>query len=562
VLNRHTPAVRSRGRRRSTFGAAAVAAALVLAACGGDGGGSSEGSSGGGDDTEAVGTPTPGGKVVYALEAETGSGWCLPESSLAISGIQVARAVYDTLTVPDENADYQPFLAESLVPDETYTTWTMKLRDGVTFHDGTPLDATVVKNNLDAYRGKYPGRSALLLAFVFQNIADVAVTDPMTVTITTATPWPALPAALFGSGRIGIMAQAQLDDPDTCDTNLIGTGPFVMEEWNIDQNFTATRNEDYWYSDADGNQLPYLDEIEFRPVADGNARVNGLLAEEFDMTHVGQATDIEAVREEAEPSDLHVIESAEFGEVGYQMMNISKAPFDSKIAREAVVAAVDMDVYNQTQNLGILTNANGPFAPGEIGHEDDTGWPGYDLEKAKDLVAEYESTTGQPLAFTLLSTPDPGTLKAVQIFQQMFIKAGMDVTLRQVEQATLIDEAIAGNFQMLDWRNHPGGDPDGQYDWWKSDSVVNFSKIDDPEIDRLLDEGRATADRAERQRIYGDVSKRFASEVYNLWMQWTLWTVASQGDVHGVFGPALPDGAAPFEGLATGHSVAGLWVQQ
>jgi peptide/nickel transport system substrate-binding protein len=115
---------------------------------------------------------------------------------------------------------------------------------------------------------------------------------------------------------------------------------------------------------------------------------------------------------------------------------------------------------------------------------------------------------------------------------------------------------------MLDWRNHPGGDPDGQYDWWKSGSVVNFSKIDDPEIDRLLDEGRATADRAQRQEIYGQISERFASEQYNLWMQWTLWTIGSQGDVHGVFGPALPDGSAPFEGLATGHSVAGLWAEQ
>lgn len=561
MLRPHPSASSSLRRRHRALGAAAVAASLVLAACGGSGGESGSGGGGGGDDTDA-GTPTPGGKVVYALEAETTSGWCLPEGSLAISGIQVARAVYDTLTVPDENADYQPYLAETLEPNEDYTVWTMKLRDGVTFHDGTALDATVVKNNLDAYRGKYEGRNALLLAFVFQNISDVAVVDPMTVQITTATPWPALPAALFGSGRVGIMAQAQLDDPDHCDTNLIGTGPFVMDEWIVDQSFTATKNPDYWATDADGNALPYLDEIEFRPIADGNTRVNGLLSEEIDITHVGQATDIETLRDEVDSADLNVIESAEYGEVGYQMMNTSIAPFDNKIARQAVVAAVDMDAYNQTQNLGILTNANGPFAPGEIGYEEDTGWPGYDPELAKDLVAQYESETGQPFEFTLLSTPDPGTLKAVQIFQQMFIKAGMDVQLRQVEQATLIDEAIAGNFQMLDWRNHPGGDPDGQYDWWKSGSVVNFSKIDDPEIDRLLDEGRATADRAQRQEIYGQISERFASEQYNLWMQWTLWTIGSQGDVHGVFGPALPDGSAPFEGLATGHSVAGLWVQQ
>ena len=94
------------------------------------------------------------------------------------------------------------------------------------------------------------------------------------------------------------------------------------------------------------------------------------------------------------------------------MMNTSIAPFDNRIARQAVVAAVDMDVYNQTQNLGILTNANGPFAPGEIGHSDDTPWPGYDLELAKELVAQYESETGQPFEFTLLSTPDRSSTSA------------------------------------------------------------------------------------------------------------------------------------------------------
>jgi len=550
----------SRTHRRRSTGAVAVAlaATMVLAACGGSG--SSEG--GGGDGEGDAGTPTPGGTAVYGLEAETAGGWCLPEASLAISGIQVARAIYDTLTVPDENADYQPFLAETLEPNADYTVWTMKLREGITFHDGTALDATVVKNNLDAYRGEYPGRSALLLAFVFENISDVTVTDPMTVTITTATPWPALPAALFGSGRIGIMAQSQLDDPDTCDSKLIGTGPFEMEDWVIDQEFTAVKNDAYWDTDGDGNPLPYLDSIEFRPIADGNARVNGLLADELSLTQIGQAIDIETVRDEAESSDLNVIESAEFGEVGYQMMNVAKAPFDNKIARQAVQAAVDMETYNQTINLGILTNANGPFAPGEVGYEEDTGWAGYDESAAKDLVEQYETETGQPFAFTLLSTPDPGTVKSVQLLQQMFVEAGMDVDLRQVEQATLIDEAIGGNFQMMDWRNHPGGNPDGQYDWWKGGSVVNFSKINDPEMDRLLDAGRASADLAERQEIYGQVSERFASEVYNLWMQWTLWTVASQGDVHGVFGPPLPDGAKPFEGLATGHSVAGLWIQQ
>ncbi len=546
--------------RRSALIAVLSAVAVLALACGGDGG---DGGDGGGTDGEqSLGTPTPGGSVVYGLEAETTEGWCLPEASLAISGIQVARAIYDTLTIPDENAEYQPFLAESVEPNEDDTVWTIKLRPDITFHDGTPLDAEVVKNNIDAYRGVYPGRSALQYQFVFANMADVRVVDPMTVEITTKTPWPALPAALFGSGRVGIVAQAQLDDPDTCDSKLIGTGPFVFEEWKVNESLTATKNPDYWDTDADGQQLPYLDSIEFRPIEDGATRTNTLLSNEIQAAHMSMAEDIEVVTDEADGGKLNMISSGDYGEVGYQMLNTAVAPFDNKLAREAVVKAIDMDTYNSVRNQDLMTNANGPFAPGEIGHLDDTGYPTFDLEAAKDAVAAYEAETGEPLEFTITLSPDAGTVSNMQVFQEMFAKAGMEVQLETIPQAELIDKAIAKDFEMLDWRNHPGGNPDGQFDWWQSESLLNFSSIDDPEIDRLLLEGRAERDVTERQRIYGEINQRFATELYNLWMQWTQWTVGTASDVHGVMGPALPNGAEPFPGLATGHSVAGLWVEQ
>ncbi len=553
-----SPAVRTSGARRFVLLAAVSALAVLAASCGGDGGG---GDATGGDE-EPLGSPTRGGTVVYGLEAETTEGWCLPEASLAISGIQVARAIYDTLTIPDENAGYQPFLAESIEPNEDDTVWTIRLRPDVTFHDGSPLDAEVVKNNLDAYRGVYPGRTALQYMFVFENMADVSVVDPSTVQITTKTPWPALPAALFGSGRVGMVAQAQLDDAETCDSNLIGTGPFVFEEWRIDESLTATRNPDYWGTDAEGEQLPYLDAIEFRPIADGASRTNTLLSGEIQAAHMSMAEDIEAVEDEADSGQLNVISSTDYGEVGYQMLNTATAPFDNVAAREAVVTAIDMETYNSVRNQGFMTNANGPFAPGEIGHLEDTGYPTYDLDAAKAAVAAYEAETGEPLEFTITLTPDAGTVSNMQVFQEMFAKAGIEASLETVPQAELIDRAIAKDFQMLDFRNHPGGNPDGQFDWWKSDSVLNFSSIDDPEIDRLLLEGRAERDVTERQRIYGEINQRFATELYNIWMQWTQWTVATSPNVHGIMGPALPDGAAPFPGLATGHSVAGLWVEQ
>jgi peptide/nickel transport system substrate-binding protein len=539
-----------------------LAVALVAAACGGgDDSGSGDGGSGGSGE-EATGKPTPGGKVTYGLEGETTGGWCLVEGQLAISGIQVARTIYDTLTIPDAEANYTPYLATAVTPNDTFTEWTINLREGVKFHDGTALDATVVKNNLDAYRGAYPARKPLLFIFVFDNISAVDVVDPMTVKVTMKSPWSSFPAFLYGSGRIGIMAQAQLDDPETCDTNLIGTGPFKIKEWKVNEKFVATKNPDYWQKDSDGVQLPYLDEIEFRPIPDGDARVNALLSGELNAMHTSGAEQIDALRSERDSGQVSLVESTDFAEVSYIMLNMSKPPFDNLNARLAAAYSLDRDTYNKVRNLDLFTMASGPFANGETGYLEDAGFPEYDLDKAKDYVAKYTAETGKPLEFTALSTSDPSTVKSAQFIQEQAEKAGMKVSLRQTDQASLINEALGGNWQALSWRNHPGGNPDSQYVWWKSGSPVNFGKINDPEIDRLLDEGRAEPDPDKAAAVYEGINKQFGAQAYNIWLNWTQWDIATAPDVSGVYGPNNPDGTEPFEGLAVGHPTLGLWVKQ
>ena len=168
--------------------------------------------------------PVRGGQLVYGLEAETDGGFCLPEAQIAISGMQVVRAIYDFLTVPDAKGGYAPYLAKAVDHDASFRTWTISLRSGVRFHDGTELDATVVKNNLDAYRGAYKGRSPLLFSFVLKNIDTVSVVNQLTVRVTTKTPWSAFPAVLYSSGRLGILAQSQLDDKESCARKLVTTG--------------------------------------------------------------------------------------------------------------------------------------------------------------------------------------------------------------------------------------------------------------------------------------------------------------------------------------------------
>lgn len=550
-----------RGSKRTRWSLAAATVvlgfAMLAAACGG--GESSSGTTGSGE--QSAGKPVKGGSVTYGLEAENDGGWCLPEAQLAIAGIQVARTIYDTLTAPDAQGNYEPFLAKSVTPNADYTQWTITLRDGIKFHDGSALDATVVKNNLDAYRGKYPKRQSLLFQFVLSDIASVDVVDPMTVKVTTTTPWPAFPAFLHSSGRLGIIAQAQLDS-DKCATDLIGTGPFKLKEWKPNDHLTAVRNPDYWRKDASGTQLPYLDEITYKPVPDGQARLNAFLGGDLTAMHMSGPEQIVQLRKKKESGAINLDESEQFAETTYILTNANKPPFDNINARLAAAYAVDRSSFNQVRNLGITTIASGPFAKGSVGYLKDTGFPEYNLAKAKEYAKKYTDETGKPLEITVLSTPDASTVKSAQFIQEQVQKAGFKVNLKTVEQAQLISTALGSDWNAMAWRNHPGGAPDLQYVWWHSGMPTNFGKFSDPVIDKLLDQGRGEADPAKQKPIYEDLNREFAKQAWNLWLNWTLWDVATATNIHGVYGPDLPEGGKPFTGLATGHPVDGMWVSK
>ncbi len=463
-----------------------------------------DGGGGGGGEPTDEGTPTPGGEITYGLEAETASGWCLPEAQLAISGIQVARTIYDTLTAPDADGEIKPFLAESVEGNEDSTVWTIKLREGVKFHDGTdarrhgreeqprrvprPVSgprAAAVRLRLPGHRERRRGRPAH-----GQRDDEAAVGRRSRGSCTAA-------------GALGMMAQAQLDST-SCNDDLIGTGPFMKESWTVNDAFVATKNPDYWGTDADGNQLPYLDQITYKPLEDEQARFNSLQGGEFTAMHTSSSLIIEDIRSEADSGALSNVESQEFGEVNYAMLNSSTAPFDSLTARQVLAYGLNRETINEIRAANIPNLAQGPFAPGNVGYLEDTGYPAYDEQKAKDLIAQYEQETGSPLAFTYTHGGDPEGTATAQLIQELMGDLGVNVSLQPIaDQSAVIDAAIGGEFQAVGWRNHPGGDPDTQYVWWYNSATrrrfrnpVNFGRFNDPEINRLLDEGRTTADDA------------------------------------------------------------------
>jgi peptide/nickel transport system substrate-binding protein len=580
------------GRTTSSTGRAAraLAGALTLALLAAGCGGTQSGDKKEGTLTSAgltakdgesglaeAGDPQRGGTLVYGLEAESNGGFCLPEGQLAISGMMVVRAVYDTLTVPNAEGGYSPYLAKAVTPNDDFTSWTIELREGVKFHDGTDVDATVVKNNIDAYRGTYKGRNPLLFLFVLSNIASTKVVDDLTVQVDMTKPWSAFPAYLYSSSRMGIMAQSQLDDPKTCDRKLVGTGPFVFQSWSPNESFKAKRNPDYWQIAPDGKPYPYADAIELKPIPDPQVRVNALRSGDIDVMHTTSGSDIGGkLKDLRDDGKINLLVSEDASEPAFVQLNASKPPFDDIRMRKALASGVDWEEVNQVQNDGLPTVAKGPFAPSELGYVEDPGWPEFDLAAAKKLVKDYVADGGEA-QFNLTVDPTASDVRLGQLIQTRIKKAGVTVKLIQRDQAAIIDDAIGGAYEAMTFRNFPGGDPDTNYVWWYGkDNPVNFSKYDDPEINRLLDEGRGEPDPAKRKKIYQDITRRFAEQVYEIWYWYSPWAVAETAKVHNIWGPPLPGPDAtkpgkattddkslqPSTGLATGHSLIGMWTEK
>jgi peptide/nickel transport system substrate-binding protein len=496
--------------------------------------------------------PKHGGSAVFALEAETTGGYCLPDAILAASGIQVVNAIYDTLVTLNSKGEYVPYLAKTIEHNADYTQWTFTLREGIKFHNGEPLDADALKLNIDTYRGVNPNIRPRLNVFVFQDIQSVDVTGPLSVTVTLKRPWVSFPAYFWGTGRTGIVAPEQLTDRETCATHPIGTGPFKFAEWRVNEYLKVERNPDYWRKG-----LPYLDELTFRPVPEGNTRVNGLTSGEFDLITTSNSLSIIDLQEKAKAGDINVIASDKGAETAYLMLNTAKPPFDDPLARAAVWYGGSPKQVNDIRNKGLNTIASGPFPPGNPAYLDIQRKQ--DVKKGRKLVQEYEQKHGQPLSYEYLTGPEPDLVAIAQLVKEQGKKLGIDVSIRTADQSTVINEALAGNFQGVGWRNHPGGDPDTQYVWWYSTSPVNFGRFKDPVIDRLLDEGRSEPDQAKRTKIYQDINRRFAEEHYNLWSWYTYWAVGYQKDVKGIAGPPLPDGGGkPFSLFAGIIPTAGL----
>jgi peptide/nickel transport system substrate-binding protein len=523
---------------------------LVAAACGGG-----DDDSGGSNDSSDDGKPVAGGTVTYGLEGGTTS-FCLPRAQLAIAGIMVTQSVYDTLTEPNDKGEIQPYLAKSVEPNATFDEWTITLRPDVTFHDGTPVNAAAVAQNIEAWR------NGLLLGFVFGNIAEVTTPDDLTVVVKTKVPWVAFNWYLWTTGRTGIAAPAQLNDDATCDTNMIGSGPFKLDDFNpTTGDVKVSKNADYWRKG-----LPYLDGIQFKVQEDGDQRVTGLQGGQFDVIHDDAGKNLKTIEGFGDGFTVDM-EPDGYREVGQTLLNVTRPPLDDLNIRKALAMGVDRDVLNQISNDGKWDITDQIFDSKVMGYVDDPGYPKYNPAEAKKLVDAWkEDNGGDAPTFSLQSTFDQTTQALAKEVKRQLSEVGINVNLpAPVDQATIINQAIGSQVDAFLWRNYPGADPDTMYVWFYGGSVVNFNHIDDEVMNTALDEGRSEPDEATRQGHYEDFNKRLSSQAYTLWSWYQTWYIAHDSNVKGILGPNLPDENGepgtekPAPILAGYHQLLGMW---
>ena len=230
------------------------------------------------------------------------------------------------------------------------------------------------------------------------------------------------------------------------------------------------------------------------------------------------------------------------GAVRYYLMNTAKPPLDDIRARRAIALAIDRHQINELRNGGIFEVADGPFDRSVAGYMKDPGYPHYNPKESARLVEAYKAEHDGGFHVVLAHTNDPADAAEAELVKVQLGHVGIDATLQQLDQTAFIPTAVAGNFSILLWRNHPGDDPDVNYQWWSRDSRLNFGRIDDPKLQQLLDQGRGETDPVKRRRIYERVNEEFSAQLFNVWVYRLEWVVAANRRVHGLTGAPLPEG--------------------
>lgn len=575
-----------------------------------------------GEDTRvAEAGPVRGGRLVYGIEADTANPFAPYAALCAVSCQMILRAVTESLYVTDADGNIVPYLVESETPSDDYLHWELKVRDGITFHDGTPLTGEAAAYNINLCRfSQQTGPGYLGIENVWGEgqylyydtsipfaVGPGPATREMGCGFMFSPAWlETLPNNPLWSSPFSPLSSAERAEGANAATGdsaaPVGLGAFRFVSYTPGNgnSFIAERNPDYWRgpNGITGESLPYLDEIEFVVATDIVSRSNGLRSGQFDIIHTSNADEI--AKYESDP-DFVTLQANDFGETNYAVINVAAGanstlaavrgvaepipmdphgmnagnPLVHLSCRKALAHALDRDRFAQERLAGLVSPANGPFPPGSMGYLEDTGYPGYDLDAATAEFEQCKADSGQnPVTFSFNTTNDPFNVESNEFTVAMWRNAfgdEIEVTIQPMEQGQYFGLALAGLYQMMAVRAHGGVDPIEQWLWWNSATALpidptvpelasNLGRFQDPAIDAAYDVIRHNPDPDARRAAAQEVNRAFGRNVWNLWTYWTLWGIIANPQVRSITGMPLPGsdtGAVPV--ISGAHHVAQIW---
>ncbi|GKV70562.1 glutathione ABC transporter substrate-binding protein [Sporosarcina sp. NCCP-2716] len=465
---------------------------LVLQACS-TGGSKSDGKA---DGDKADGKAEEGGTLtVVRLSDATGLD---PHFITDIPSANVIHGkVYETLVQFDKDMNIKPLLAtEWEQPDDL--TWKFTLKEGVKFHDGSDFNADAVKKTLDRILDPATGSPQ---SSKLGMISEVIAEDPTHVTLKLSEPYAPLLSILASNEGSIISPEAVGESAEKLATHPVGTGPFVFESWKSGQDITLVKNKDYW-----GTPVK-LDKVVFKVVPEDATRLAMIEQGEAQISDQVPVTEIDRI----EASDTLNLYRTEGLAVEYVGFNTTVAPFNDVKVRKAVSYAIEREAILSGVYNDVGTLANVAMSPKVFGYSKDVEAYPYDITEAKKLMKEAGLENG--VSVKLLTSDRKERINMAEVIQSQLKGIGVNVEIQVMEYGAYIDEVDGGKHQMFigGWGNATGDGDYNQYNLFHSDSIGspgNHFYYQNPEVDKLIEQGRVEMEPAKREEIYKEAMQK------------------------------------------------------
>ena len=462
-----------------------------------------------------------------------------PTLARSFVGRVVFSALCDKLFDVDEKLNIVPQLATSYEWSADNKTLTLKLRTGVTFHDGEPFDAAAVKYNIERHK-TMPGSNR---RGELAPVASVEVVDPSTVRLHLSAPFSPLLAQLADRAGMMVAPKAAQAEGDKFGANPVCSGPFKFVERVAQDRIVLERYPQYWNKDA-----IHFDKVISTPIPDATVRLANLKSGQLDFIERVASSDMAKLQNDKK------LKTSRITEIGYQGITINvgksdqaqKNPLGSDArVREAFELSLDRQGLAQVVMDGEATVGNQWVAPSNPYYAKNMPVPKRDVARAKALLKE----AGVPHpSFTLVAPTTSDAQRLAQVVQAMARDAGFDVKIQAAEFATSLNMADKGDFEAyaLAWSGR--ADPDGNlYSFDACKQPLNYSGYCDAETDKLLNQSRELRDLAARKKVYEQIAARVLTARPIIYLYHRNWLWAYDARLTGVRN--VPDGLLRVTGL-------------